>query len=166
MLVERLSWRNHTSYCFGRCFWLAPPNMNSEIYFLVIVLYFFLFLDLYSTFVDHLCASESCNAKNRGKCRKEEVVERNTFGPSKIRNAITPTAKNDVNFIKFHFQAKVTKECYRVGKVKDKHQDYIRNGYGGGIKKPLVVHGGKIRELSARLLWTTSFLCRKQRKCE
>ena len=85
MLVERLSWRNHTSYCFGRCFWLAPPNMNSEIYFLVIVLYFFLFLDLYSTFVDHLCASESCNAKNRGKCRKEEVVERNTFGPSKIR---------------------------------------------------------------------------------
>ena len=81
-------------------------------------------------------------------------------------NAITPTAKNDVNFIKFHFQAKVTKECYRVGKVKDKHQDYIRNGYGGGIKKPLVVHGGKIRELSARLLWTTSFLCRKQRKCE
>ena len=62
-------------------------------------------------------------------------------------NAITPTAKNEVNFIKFHFQAKVTKECYRVGKVKDKHQDYIRNGYGGGTKKPLVVHGGKIREL-------------------
>ena len=85
MLVERLSSRNHTSYCFGRCFWLAPPNMNSEIYFLVIVLYFFLFLDLYSTFVDHLCASGSGNAKNRGNCRKEEVVERNTFGPSKIR---------------------------------------------------------------------------------
>ena len=28
-----------------------------------------------------------------------------------------------------------------------------------------VVHGGKIRELSARLLWTTSFPC-EQRKCE
>ena len=165
MLVERLSWRNHTSYCFGRCFWLAPPNMNSEIYFLVIVLYFFLFLDLYSTFVDHLCASESCNAKNRGKCRKEEVVERNTFGPSKIRKCNNSNRKKRSELYQISLSGKSDERVLSCWKGKGQ-QDYIRNGYGGGTKKPLVVHGGKIRELSARLLWTTSFLCRKQRKCE